>query len=316
MNEGSLEKWTETLIQLRQARRDSIQEMVQKSGSAFKPADFYAASEESLIGILEKWMEVEQKTFENLTTASLNKTLNTAQAEMTSLIDFEMEAIDRDMESYAETLQWDETTVNDARTKFEADLADIRKRYDIKINAYKDTAKKVSTETIAVPPPTAYGGHSSGGGSGVLMMFMVGLLLGAGPSVYFWDASKKAESKYLDERTRMRADQKRMEDGLAVLQENYENLAQGKIKNLPDIEKEIARLKSEFREERSEIEQDYRQDKERILKKTPAGDKQDKALERITDKREADLKTLEEKEKSAIEALERDREVLKALIVR
>lgn len=316
MHESYLEKWTEALTELREVRREKVKSLFLAAGNSIKPEEFYPIAEESIAAILDKWMEMEQKSFENMTTGSLTNTLNTLHTEMESVIEFELEAINRDMEEYQDQLMWDESAAAGDKAKFHAAVEEIRKRCQVKINALRDAGRKRPAEAAASAPRAASGGGSPASNSGTLLMFIVGLVLGLGPSIYFWDAAKKSEKKTEEERAKIRAEQKQIEDGLAVLQENFEGLATGKKKNIPQIDKDISAVRAKFQDEREDVESDFRRDKEKLLKRIPAGAKQDEGLQKLMEKKEEELEKLKGKEKTAIEPLLEEKEILKALVAR
>ena len=125
---------------------------------------------------------------------------------------------------------------------------------------------------------------------------MVGLLLGSGASVYFWDVAQKERAAHQEERNRIMAEKRTMEDTLVLVQDTLNNLAYGKIRNIPQIEKDIKQVKAEAERKRQKVKRYFSSRRENLLKKAPPGDKLDRSLEKLNqevDKRMSDIAAVE-----------------------
>ncbi len=150
----------------------------------------------------------------------------------------------------------------------------------------------------------------------MILMFLVGLLLGAAPSAYFWDLSKKADRMSEDARAKIMEDQRALEDSMTVLHGSFNQLAMGQTKNIPDMERSIRQIRAESAEKRSTIDREYARNREKLLKKTPAGDRLDKALAQLDQQRKQRLQELTSQETAAVEPLDKQIKILKDLASR
>jgi hypothetical protein len=317
MDEILFQEWSEALAALRQKRSDDIAAR-QQVKIEFSPADFFEVAIHSLDEILDKWL-----SFELVKSPDAKKPdVDQLRTELDGIFDFEVDAISRDMETVRNASKWDQGQIDEAVSKFEADTQELKKKYVLKTSGNPPPATPAATSqrrTGFDPTPSRVArGGGSGGGSGVsvISMFLVGLLLGAGPSVYFWDAAKKQDKAHQDERSKMISEQRALEDSMTMLHERFDQLATGKIPSIPQIDREIEKIRRSIGEKKKAVEAEYSRNRERLMKKTPAGDRLDAAIGSLDEQRNARLASLEAQEAQAVEPLERQKNMLQELRVR
>lgn len=314
MDEEAFLRWSDKLTDLRRKRQIYIDQQLREKADSFGPDAFYEAAKGSIENIMDAWFGFEQQSWKDFPPSDAALAAEAAAKEMDSTVDFEIDAIERDKNSITERVTWDPAAVAMAVPPFEAFTEEIRKRYQLKTRSLAGGVKK-RNEAPLTPSNTGFTGHSSRSSSvGLFVMFLVGLLFGGAPSIYFMDIAKKSESGFQDERAKMIAEQRALEDGMTVLHDNFSQLAQGKASSIPQLEKEIGQVKASIVEQRQRAESEYQRERERALKKVPAGDKQDKALADAEEKRNERLAQLRSREEAALEPLIKQRDILKDLL--
>ncbi len=324
MNEIELEKWSETLMDLRQERFTRAQTDMESKGSTYTPSEFFDQSTSNLDKILEKWVNLEQSDWDANTPDDPATAIQAIRSETDSLVDLEVEAILRDGQVLKQDGNWENDAFVSGQAAFEGAVTELRNKYQLKLGAFSGAQKKKSTPIFPAPlttsaPPQApqmrYSGGSSGGsGSGILLMFVVGLVLGAAPSLYFWDANNKMENRFQAEKSRIEGLQKVIEDNYAMLREVFGQMAAGKMKSLSDMESELRKIKSESGARRKRMEQEFLEERERITKKLASGNRLDQALEDLEYRKVQRLGAARDQENLDTEKLEKQIKIVKDLL--
>jgi hypothetical protein len=315
MDENLFQEWSEALTALR-AKRSEEFTRGQREKVEFSPGDFFDISSKSLDEILDQWMAFEIRSADG---KSVN--VDQVRAELDSIFDFEVDAISRDMDAVRSGARWDEGEVDDALGKFDATTQELKKKYVLKTGAMgasgQQQKKRVSDEPLQ-PQRVMHGGGGSGGGSGmsVIAMFLVGMMLGAGPSAYFWNQAKEQDKAHQEERTKMLAEQRALEDSMTMLHERFDQLATGKIPSIPELDREIEKIRRAVGEKKKAAELEYNTQRERLMKKTPAGDRLDQAIARLEETRNQRLSALEAQEAQDVDPLDKQKNMLQELRVK
>ncbi len=317
MDDSAFERWTEKQTELRKNRQTIIDQAVQDKADSFGPDEFYRIAQESVEKIMDTWLELEQGSWQQNPPDNVSEALDNTRSEMDSILDFEIEAIDRDRVSVVSRITWAPDSMNQEMTDFQTVANEIRKKYQLKINGLGGGSKKKRAAESPMPVPSTVrssGGSSGGSGFSMLVMFVVGLLLGGAPSYFFMDNVKKSEKKFGDERKKMQIEQQALSDSVTVLHENFERLAYGKIKNIPELDHDIEQIKSRFAQRRQQIDANYQQQRDRVLRKVPAGNRQDNAISELTSDRDIQLAEARKQEEAAVGSLQKQRDVLAELL--
>jgi hypothetical protein len=273
--------------------------------------------------ILEKWVNIEQASWEAEPPEDPAEAIKGVRNETDSLIDLEIEAIQRDIEALQQDANWEEEIIKSADAVFQSTVSELRNKYQLKLGAFAGAQKKriqpinpTSNFDPAPPAPKAsYSGGSGGGSnSGALFLFIVGLVLGSAPSVYFWDAGNRIEKKFITEKSKLETNQKLIEDGYALLRDVFGQMASGKIRNLVDTEDELRKLKSDSAARRKRLEQEFADDRERLMKKSSSGNKLDRALEDLEYRKVQTLGAAKDQDNAEIEKREKQIKMIKDLL--
>ncbi len=312
MDEILFQEWSEALTTLRTKRSEEFKRRQQEKVD-FSPGDFFDISAKSLDEILDQWMAFELRSAEG---KALN--VDAVRNELDGIFDFEVDAISRDMTSVRSGARWDDGEVDDALGKFDATTQELKKKYVLKTSSVNAAGQKKRVLDEPLQPQRVMQGGGSGGGSGmtVIAMFLLGIVLGAGPSAYFWNQAKEQDKAHQEERSKMLAEQRGLEDSMTMLHERFDQLATGKLPAIPELDHEIDRIRRGIAEKKKVAESDYSKERERLTKKTPAGDKLDQAVARIEETRNLRLSSLEAQEAQAVEPLEKQKNMLQELRVR
>lgn len=321
MDDQALQNWSLILMELRQARQSQTAKSLEEKGSSYTPADYFDEAIASLDQIVEKYLAEEQQFLDSHPADDPNAAMKSLKSEAESVIDFELDAVERDIQGLRAQANWMESQLNEARSTFDIAVNEIRNKYQIKINNLAGTIKKkyyppppANTPSPSIPSMHMSYSSSSGGGGSTILMLIIGLVLGAAPSIYFWDAAGKVEKKFHTEKAKLLEDQRLIEDNLAILHDVFEQLAMGKMKNLKGIEEQLREVKSTSSEQRRRVVRETAEERERLLKKYPAGDRLDRALEDLEYRkvqREGDIR---EQERIDSEKLEKQQKLIKDLL--
>lgn len=315
MDDAAFQRWSERLTELRKKRQTFIDGEIQQKADSFSPKEFYDAAMGSLENIMDAWFEFEEESWREQPPADPAAVVEATTGEMESILDFEVEALVRDKASIVSRITWDHRATEEGHDAFLKLVEDLRKRYQLKVGGLSGGGKKKPAEKAPVLEITSISGRSSGGsGVALFAMFLVGLLFGGAPSIYFLDSAKKMERKFQEDRSRLLADQRALADSMTVLHDSFEQLARGKGRNIPELEKEISRIKAYYLEQRQKAQTEYQRDRDRAFKRIPAGDRQDKVIGDLDVSREERLALLKAKETAALEKLVQQRDLLKDLL--
>ncbi|MCG3205457.1 MAG: hypothetical protein KCHDKBKB_02178 [Elusimicrobia bacterium] len=312
MDDVSYQEWSDKLGALRKKRQAAFDELVQEKATSFTPAEFYEGGSASLEGIIEAWFEFEKKSWETTPPENPRKELEATVLEMQSIIDFEVEAIERDRTSVMSRITWDPAEISSAESAFRDFSEDLKKRFEIKLKEIIRGSEK--KKTMGDLPTRSSGGSSTGNALAYFSMFFIGLLLGAGPSIYYMNSSKESHRKFQEERSQILGEQRALEDSMGILHEKFSQLALGKGKTIPELEKRISEIKVKSIEARRQIESEYQRDREKILRRTPAGNAQDKALGNLEDVKDSRLRSIVNREESDLAPLVTQLNILNELI--
>lgn len=335
MDDKTFQSWSEALSSLREKRKQTLNNFHQQRGAKYTIKDFGDVGMASLEEVVAKWWEFELASVESKESTD---DAGIATEEMGSIVDFELEAITRDLESFEGGAAWDEKSIQEEMESIQTFADETKRSYALKIRSALGPSKAAepASEARSVPPETASraptpppaqlmppvqtktrtsGSRSSGTGSGVALffMFILGLLLGSGPSFYFWDLSQKSQSSNQEAVARLTSEKRALEDNLSVYQQHLSQLATGKIKTLPQLEAEMAPIRENIAARKKKIEHDFATKKESILRRTPAGDLQDRAIKTLERNRDEGLSALDSEEKSRLEPYLKDAQLLKEL---
>lgn len=318
MDELTFHQWLDALAIHRQNRFDVVSSEQGKSSASFGPKDFYNIAVDSLDQIMDSWFEHEQKSWQKTPPENPAAELERIHLELESVVEFETEAIQRDMAEVRANSVWDEPTRADAESQFFNYADEVRKKFMLKSNSLGSGSptRRVREAYPQGKLQVSYSGTAGTSGVGILTMFLVGVLIGGGPAVFFWDASRKAERRFSEERGRLLQDQRTLQDNMALLQDTFSKLALGRIKNIPQLDDEIRRIRMQFEDARANVERDYAKSRERIMRKTPAGTRLDELIAQLDEDKEKKLAGLRAREAQQLEPLEKQRQVLKDLVGR
>ncbi len=316
MDDASFQRWSDRLTELRDRRQKFIEQQLSEKADSFGPDVFFDAAIGSIENIMEEWFNFEQKSWEEQPPADPAAAVEASISEMESTVDFEADALNRDRESITSRITWLPDQVAAAEPSFNTFLDEIRKRYQLKVRGLVPGVvdKKKKIKEMPVVQASASGRSSGSSGVGLFVMFLVGLLFGGAPSLYFRDAVKKADLRFQEDRSKFLADQRALADSMTILHDSFEQLATGKTKNIPELDKDIGRIRASIAEKRLRYENEYQRERERILKKVPAGDRQDKALIELDQLKESRMTVLKAGETMALDPLVKQRDLLKDLL--
>lgn len=317
MDDASFEVWSEALTALREERQKSFDQRIQDQGDSFPPADFYGIAKTSFEKILDRWFGYEQQAWEAKTPANPSEALDAIRTELESIFDFELDALNRDLELVRARVTWDESKLEEAKTGFDAQINELKQRFQLKVSGLGGGRKKPIVD--ASPAPQAAAGRSSGSSGGGLItigMFFLGILLGAAPSVYFWDQTQQSEKKFQADRSQVLSEQRVLTEGVSLLHDTFNKLASGEIDNMPEIDKKIKAIHDDMAAKRAEVNTEFQKSREKLLKKHSAGDKLDKMLASLEKKRAERIASIKIQEEAASEGLLKQKQVLKSLSAR
>jgi hypothetical protein len=289
MDDSVFERWSQALEKLRRERREELERVLTEKADGFKPAEFYEGAVRSLETTMERWLAFEQEAPPTST-----KALQTVRVEMESIVDFELDAIDRDVAMITSRITWYPDEMAEESKNFRALAEEIRKKYLIKL-------KNLSPAEIKNPLPSEplravqFMGSSARAGSGLaaVLMFFVGLLLGGGMSIYYRDAQHKAEARFQDEKQKLLADERALSDGMALLHSSYADLVTGRSKPIPELQAEMARIQKMIDDKIAEVNAESAGQRAHLNKKL-SGDRLERALAEVERDRKRRVKKIED----------------------
>lgn len=299
MNDKTFQQWNEILTGIRKARLSSIEDQLLDKGNQFDTMTFFQMAKASLEEAIMKWWNLVQQEWHAQKPQDPQGMYKEFIREMESVLDYELEAIAKDLAFVRKRVAWQEKVVQKEQTDLYEFSSNLRKDYRIKLESLggsimtkgpdkpEPPKKRVVTRTV---------GSSSSGGTGGFFLFLLGLFLGGMASVSFWYVFDQKEKKRLIEMEEIRTEKRAMEDTLVLIQDTLKNLAYGKIRNIPQIQKDINRVKANAATRLNKVRRRFTSRRENLLKKSPPGDKLDRSLQV--------LETTMEKEISQIKARE------------
>ncbi|MCB4756693.1 MAG: hypothetical protein LHV69_06630 [Elusimicrobia bacterium] len=322
MDEKGLQAWSEKLDELRGTRQQTVASKVLASGGPPNLEAYPELIKESLVSLMSHWWEIEKAAWKDNPPADTAAGLSQTKKEMDTVIDLELEAIERERANTREFAAFNTAAARQGLEQIENDLRrfgqDLKKSYAIKIDSLARSARRRERELSAGDPSLApaYGSASSSNGLGLAIMFVVGLILGGGGSVYFWNQNNAAQKKLQEETTKLAMEKKQIIDGMILLQDTYYQLATGKLLNIPDLEKLVKTKQEEFSKKRKAIESSIAKQKEALIKKIPAGDRLDKSLEKLEESRVKQMEEVNKAEEEALIPLRQQQKIHKELMDR
>ncbi len=308
MDNAAFERWSQTLEAIRKSRQAEIEERLTSKADAFKPAEFYQLAHQSLDRVFEQWFEIEQEGWAN-PPANIGKALQAVRSEMESISEFELEAVERDAENIMSRITWDPDELEEARKSFLALAEDMAKKYQLRLKTLSPGELKIPAGLTAESPrsPVQYSAPTFQGGSGVIsiVMLIIGLLLGSGLSLYFKDSQKKIQMRLQEEKSKLVADQRALSDSMALLHASFADLVMGKSQNIPQLQAEVARIQHLLDERTKMINEETAREREYIIRRTPAGNRLDQALDELEKERLRRIKKYEDEYNPGIKVFQK-----------
>jgi len=322
VDDKHFQEWTEILGELRSSRLEEVGRRSADKAIPFNPENLFKIYATHFNVLLSKWWDLEKQSWENSPPADLKLGVDTLKNELESLLDLELEKIQEEIDEVRETeTSWHPDEFESAKKNFQKIAHDYVSNYSLKIEILGGKSKKdVAVGTVVRPKISGRpaGGSSAGaGGIWLLFMFLIGILLGAAPTVYYWDLARKNEEKLDEELAKLSLEKKGVLSKLAVLQEAYRELAHGKTQNIPELQNTIGPIRRSFAKSREQLERDYVKKQTEFLKRIPAGDRQDKslkALKEATNKERQALLAAEERQlEPLLNELRKHQQILEGL---
>jgi hypothetical protein len=335
MDDKNSQAWANTLSDIR-AKRLAAAANLYREKDGLK--EFLAISRSSLDVVITKWWELESQSFP---AGASESEIPSRIEEMSSIVDFEAEAIEADVNTFMASIAWNDATASDVLDHLSIAAEQIKQNYSYKIRNLLSEVAVPPLESGVLPPPPpepsaptpsmpasampgsvaaaparlkkASGGSSSGSGFGLAIMFVIGLILGAGPSFYFWDASQKAQTSIQDKINRLSSEKRALEDNLSVYQDNLRKMAQGKLLTFPQLDEKMRPIREEIDQRRKKVEMDFNSKRESLMKKSPAGDRLDRAIEVLRERRDNQQADLDIEEKNRLEPYLKQMQLLREM---
>ncbi|MFN0118862.1 MAG: hypothetical protein ACKVQC_11310, partial [Elusimicrobiota bacterium] len=245
--------------------------------------------------------------------------------EIDSVFDFEIDAIHDDIELTKDRVSWDDKSIVQAESSFLPIVNDLKNKYNLKISGFKpkkngNGSGHITKQPSAVPNTTHSAvNHSAGSSSSsapVLLMFIFGLLIGSAPAVFFWTELRDLRKNMNEQKSKLVSDKRSIEGTMILMQDSFYQLASGKGKNLPNIEKELAGIEKFFTEKKKELDIFYVNEKQSLMRRTSPGLKQDQELDKLAQQKQKKLDDLKASQEIKSEELIKQRDLLKELLSR
>ena len=322
MDELTAQDWAEALLELREHRRVLIKTRKNDTSKPFTETDFFDLSIESLENVAVKWWEFEQKSIK---AAHPDPAIQQPQSnsELRSVIEFETGAIEDDFRQIRADFPWDEDAIAKGRKELSRFAGDLVRSYSLKIDAALRAPGKSERAVTAAPankatPAARRSSGGSGGASGfsLLTMFVVGLILGGGPAVYFWDQARRTELRFNEDRAALVAENRKLKDNMSLLQEKLSQLAMDETRSIPELRRLVESIRADFAKRRRAAESDYNGKREYLMKRVPAGDRLDRSLEELQEDRRRRLADLDAQETARLDPHLQELDLLQRLVVR
>ncbi len=340
MEEKTSQLWSQALSGIREKRHNALNNFHREHGANYSAKDFSDLAMESLEEALAKWWEFENKTH---TAEGASEDVAAVTDEMASVVDFEVDAILRDLDSFEGAAAWEESDISKENDRLAVFAEQLKQNYILKIRSTLGHARpteELSSLPPLEPPPTPLGGFNSlptpssstpsrkgqasrgrvsggsrsrGSGVALFLMFVLGLFLGSGPSFYFWDLAQKSQTSVDDQVSRLSSEKRALEDNLGIYQQNLSLLAAGKIKTIPQLEDAMQPIREDIAMRRRKVEREFTAKRESLMKRTSAGDLQDRAIGVLERNRDESLGALNAEQKTRLEPYLKQLQVLKEL---
>lgn len=312
MNDSLFQEWSELLTTLRSERQAAIE--IRMQDSTFDAHAFFGASFESLSQIMERWFALEKQSWDMAPPEDVPKELGTLRTEMASAFDFELESIRRELAQVRSDVNWSDTAVTEAQSEFNTLVEDLRRKYQIKINGLSGK-KKLSTETESYTREDSSSSRARSRGL-TWVSLILGVAIGAAPAVYFWKLNETTQKQLAEEKSKMLSDQQTMVTNLAGVSDVFSQLANGKMLNLPQLEKRIQEISGDYDAQRKTIQSTYTRNQTRIKQKYGRGERYESAIQEAQADRDRQLNDLKGKEEKELSLLLQQKESIKALLAR
>jgi len=101
---------------------------------------------------------------------------------------------------------------------------------------------------------------------------------------------------------------------MTILSEMYFQLVNGKILNIPQINKKIAPIKNHYKKKRTLVKKSYNRKRANLRKRVPAGDRLDRSLGRLQEGEDDEFNKLAAREKAALAPLMKQLELHNELL--
>jgi hypothetical protein len=254
----------------------------------------------SLDQIMSQWWNFEHDSWEKTPPADVTLAGDTLRSELDSIADFEIEACSKDVEMACATVSLPDEDLNKGREDLQTFIADLKKNYLGRIETLLSSVKKAPPSANQKNAPankanrgSSYSRPSGGGGIAVVIMFLVGLGLGAGLAFFFRESGRKSAEKLVEEKDKLSSEKLAIMSEYTALQETYFQLAKGKLMTLPELEKTMKPIREEAAARKKQVQADFVRSREGLIKKIPAGDRLDRAVEKLEAERDARLADVE-----------------------
>jgi len=292
---------------MRESRQEEINRRQQDKSQGFDPDKLFKLYGNQLGSLLSKWWDLEKVSWEESPPADAKLGADNLKNELESLVELELEKIKSEIEEIKESEpSWKPESLDLAQKSFEKNVYELIANYSLKIDSLTGQTKKDIQITRSARGKISAGGSrnsASAGGIWLLFMFILGLLLGAAPTVYYMDLARKNEEKINQSAAQYSVERKTFIGKLSVLQEAYGDLAYGRIKNIPQLENTIGPIRKEIAQRKEELEKEFIRKQANLIKKIPAGDRLDKSLQNLKETEQKQLAILKAEEENRTEPL-------------
>lgn len=288
---------------------------VRLQDSTFDCHAYFSASFESLRQILEQWFALEKQSWEMSPPTDIPKELGTLRTEMASVFDFELDSVKRDLSQIRNDVNWSDTAVTEAQAEFNSLVEDLRRKYQIKINGLAGKKKSSSDADDSYHREDSSSTRARSRGL-TWVSLVVGLVVGALPSVYFWKVSESVEQRQIEEKNKLLNEQQTMVTNLAGVADVFYQLANGKMLNLPQLDRRIQDMNAAYEEQKREIQNSLARNQERLKKKYGRGERYESAFREAQADRDRQLSDLKAKMEKDVAPLVQQKENLKSLLPR
>lgn len=321
MDDKFFDQWSNALLDLRQVRQGTVKNKIQEKGSAYTAQDLFDYCMSNLDQILIRWWEFEKQSWETTPPGDSTLALDNLKAEVDTLIDFEIEAMNQEIAELSSHMSWKQPDIEQGNKDLTTFASDLKKNYYIKIDGLQIPPEKKKMTAAANATMTSFPSKNvskSGGGgnsaTSLMIMFFLGLGLGSVGTVYFRDRAIKAETRLEDERASLQIQQKSFLNNMTVLQEAYYQLAKGKLMSLPELDKAMEPINAAYAQKKKKVEEDFVKSKESLMKRIPAGDRLDQAIKKAEETKATQLRIVDEQRAAQLEPYMKQKKIHEELM--